>query len=151
MLEAYLGFQRRTLLNVCAGLSASQLALRPLPPSRLSLLGLVRHLTKVERIWFRIRAAAEDVPPAFDAALGADADFELIDAADAAAAIEQLQEEWRRCDAATAGLSLEDTLRDRDGVEMSLRMTYLHVINEYARHNGHADLIREQIDGVTGR
>jgi uncharacterized damage-inducible protein DinB len=151
MLDAYLGFQRRTLLNICAGLDAEQLARRALPPSRLSLLGIVRHLGKVERIWFRIRAAGEDVPPMFDPALGVDPEFELIDASAAADEIEKLQEEWRRCDAALADLPLEATLLDRDGREMSLRMTYLHVLNEYARHNGHADLLREQIDGVTGR
>lgn len=151
MLDAYLGFQRRSLLNICAGLDGEQLARRAVPPSRLSLLGIVRHLGKVERIWFRIRAAGEDVPPRYDPSLGVDPDFELVDADRAAEELDSLQDEWRRCDAALSGLPLDATLLDRDGQEMSLRMTYLHVLNEYARHNGHADLLREQIDGVTAR
>src|SRR3954449_2092626 len=83
MLEAYLGWQRSVLLNIAAGLTGEQLAARPLPTSRLSLLGLVRHLTKVERTWFRIRAAGEAVDPVYDPALGKDHDFYQLDPADA--------------------------------------------------------------------
>ena len=151
MLEGYLAFQRATLLNICAGLTAEQLTSRPLESSNLSLLGLIRHLSKVERIWFRIRAAREDIPPMFDPALGKDVDFDDLDPAEAEAAVARLQEEWRLCDAATADVSFDSTLLDREGTVLSLRFTYLHVINEYARHNGHADLLREAIDGVTAR
>ena len=151
MLEGYLAFQRATLLNICAGLTAEQLTSRPLESSNLSLLGLIRHLSKVERIWFRIRAAREDIPPMFDPALGKDVDFDDLDPAEAEAAVARLQEEWRLCDAATADVSFDATLLDREGTVLSLRFTYLHVINEYARHNGHADLLREAIDGVTAR
>lgn len=150
MLRGYLAWQRATLLNVCAGLTAEQLATRPLPSSNLSLLGLVRHLTKVERTWFRIRAAGEDVPPVFDPALGKDADFDLLDPAEAPAALERYREECRACDAAVAGLDFDHTF-EQHGEPFSLRMVYVHLIGEYARHNGHADLLREAIDGVTGR
>lgn len=150
MLEGYLRWQRTTLLNICAGLPAEQLALRPLPSSNLSLLGLVRHLAKVERIWFRQRAAAENVDPLYDLALGKDYDFDALDPADAPEAITRLQAEWQRADEAVAGMSFDDEL-DVHGEQFSLRMVYVHMIGEYARHNGHADLLREAIDGATGR
>jgi uncharacterized damage-inducible protein DinB len=150
MLEAYLGWQRVTLLNICAGLSGEQLALRPLPESNLSLLGLVRHLAKVERIWFRIRAAGEDVAPLYDPSLGQDHDFDVLDPAEAPAAVERLRDEWRAADAAAAGLDFDHAF-DVGADPFSLRMVYVHVIGEYARHNGHADLLREHIDGVVGR
>jgi uncharacterized damage-inducible protein DinB len=151
MLEGYLAHQRATLLNICAGLTGDQLATRPLASSNLSLLGLIRHLSKVERIWFRIRAAREDVAPMFDPAQGKDVDFDDLDAAEAQVAVARIQEEWQRCDEAVAGVSFDATLLDREGAVLSLRFTYLHVIAEYARHNGHADLLREAIDGVTAR
>jgi uncharacterized damage-inducible protein DinB len=150
MLEGYLDFQRRTLLNICAGLTAPQLAERPLDATNLTLLGLVRHMAKVERIWFRIRAGATGVEPMFDPDLGKDYDFEHIDPADAESAVAQLQQEWRLGDAAVTGLDLDHPVPARN-YPMSLRMMYLHVINEYARHNGHADLLRQAIDGVTER
>jgi uncharacterized damage-inducible protein DinB len=151
MLEAYLTWQRTTLLNICAGLTGEQLATRPIPSSNLSLLGLVRHLAKVERIWFRIRAAGEPIEPLYDLALGKDYDFDALDPAEAPAAIERFQEEWRRADAAAAALAFDHTLATGHGETFSLRMVYVHMIGEYSRHNGHADLLREAIDGVTDR
>jgi uncharacterized damage-inducible protein DinB len=150
ILEGYLRWQRATLLNICAGLDAAQLAMRPLPSSGLSLLGLVRHMAKVERIWFRHRAAGEDVPPMYDLALGKDHDFEALDPSDAPGAFERLQTEWAAGDAAAATLDF-DHLVEVHGEQFSLRMIYVHMIGEYARHNGHADLLREAIDGVTAR
>ena len=151
ILEGYLNWQRVTLLNICAGLTGEQLARRPIPSSSLSLLGLIRHLAKVERIWFRQRAAGQPVPPMYDASRGKDADFNDAAAAEAEADIARLQEEWREADQAVAGLDFEDTLDAGGGDIFSLRMTYVHMIGEYARHNGHADLLREALDGVTGR
>ena len=151
ILEGYLNWQRVTLLNICAGLTGEQLARRPVPSSSLSLLGLIRHLAKVERIWFRQRAGGQPVPPLFDPARGKDADFNDAVAAEAEADIARLQEEWREADKAAAGLDFEDTLDAGRGETFSLRMTYVHMIGEYARHNGHADLLREALDGVTGR
>ena len=150
MLEGFLGWQRTTLLNVCAGLTGEQLAARPLPSSNLSLLGLLRHAAKVERIWLRQRAAREDVEPYYDLDLGPDHDFDHLDAADAEDAVRRLREEWLDGDVAVAAMSFDDTL-EVHGEEWSLRMVYVHLIAEYARHNGHADLLREALDGVTGR
>jgi len=150
ILEGFLGWERITLLTICAGLTGAQLATRPLPSSNLSLLGLVRHLAKVERIWFRQRAGNETVAPLYDLALGKDHDFDVLDPATAPQAIATLQDEWRAADAAVAGVSFEDTF-DHHGEAFSLRMIYVHMIGEYARHNGHADLLREAVDGVTGR
>ncbi|MEV6284651.1 DinB family protein [Kribbella sp. NPDC051770] len=149
LLAGYLDFYRQTLLYKCAGLTPEQLAQRSAPPSTLSLLGLIRHARKVERIWFRIHFADVPAEPVFDPALGKDADFELIDAADAQASYEALIEEWKLSDEAAAGRSLDDRFTF-SGEESSLRMIYIHLIGEYARHSGHADLLREHLDGVTG-
>ncbi|HEX9539492.1 MAG TPA: DinB family protein [Streptosporangiaceae bacterium] len=150
ILEGYLNWQRATLLNICAGLTGEQLAARPIPSSNLSLLGLVRHLAKVERTWFRQRAAGQPVEPMYDPSRGKDADFNDIRAAEAKADVERLQAEWRRADEAVAAMAFGDTF-DVGGEDFSLRMVYVHMIGEYSRHNGHADLLRESIDGVTGR
>ena len=104
ILEGYLNWQRVTLLNICAGLTGEQLARRPIPSSNLSLLGLIRHLAKVERIWFRQRAASQPVPPMYDPALGKDADFNYAVAADAEADLARLRAEWQQAEAAVAGL-----------------------------------------------
>jgi uncharacterized damage-inducible protein DinB len=149
-LEGFLNWQRVTLLNICAGLTGEQLAARPVPASTLSLLGLVRHLAKVERIWFRQRAAGQAVEPMYDPSLGKDADFDEGRAADARADIERLRAEWRHADEAVAAMAFDDTF-DVGGETFSLRMVYVHMIGEYARHNGHADLLRQSTDGVTGR
>jgi len=150
ILEGYLRWERTTLVNICAGLDGVQLASRPVPSSGLSLLGLVRHMAKVERIWFRHRAAGEDVPPMYDPALGKDHDFEALDPADAPNAFARLEAEWDAADVAAARLDF-DHLVEVHGEPFSLRMIYVHMIGEYARHNGHADLLREAIDGVTAR
>jgi uncharacterized damage-inducible protein DinB len=150
ILEAYLGWQRTTLLNICAGLTAEELATRPIASSNLSLLGLVRHLAKVERIWFRQRAAGQPVEGIYDISRGKDTDFNDTDPANAETDFAQWQDECRRADEAVAGMGFDATFDVGDEV-FSLRMTYVHMIGEYARHNGHADLLREAIDGVTGR
>jgi uncharacterized damage-inducible protein DinB len=147
ILQGYLDHHRLTLLRICAGLTAEQQALRPLPPSDLSLLGLVRHMTKVERIWLRIRAAGEDVDPLFPAT---DEDFDDLDPSAAEQAIADLPAEWAACDAAVARLPLQYCF-DVRGQLVSLASIYIHLVEEWARHDGHADLIRQAIDGVTGR
>ncbi|MFC5677786.1 DinB family protein [Aeromicrobium endophyticum] len=150
ILEGMLAHQRRTLLNICADLTAEQLALRPLATSNLSLLGLVRHMAKVERIWLRKRVAGEDVEHLHNFEARDDTDFNQIDAADAPVAVEQLRDESALADRAVAFTDLDHTV-DVHGHDMSLRMIYIHLVQEYARHNGHADLLREAIDGATGR
>lgn len=150
LLEGYLGFQRTTLLNICAGLSAEQLAQTPVPATNLTLLGLIRHMTKVERIWFTYRAHGLEVIPMYDEALGKDADFEDIRAAEAPDAVQRLIDECAASDASVAGLDFETPVMAH-GDALSLKFVYVHMIGEYARHNGHADLLRQSIDGVTGR
>ena len=147
ILQGYLDHHRLTLLRICAGLTAEQLALQPLPPSTLSLLGLVRHMTKVERTWLRIRAAGEDVPPLFPTI---DEDFNDLDPAIAEQAVADLPAEWAACDEAVARLPLEHCF-DVHGQQVSLASVYIHLVEEWARHDGHADLIRQVIDGTTGR
>lgn len=150
ILEAVLRYHRTTLLSICAGLTGEQLAARPVPPSNLSLLGLVRHMAKVERTWFRQRAQGQDLEPMYDPGLGKDADFEDIDPGEAPAAFQRLQDEWRSADDAVATMGFDEPV-DARGETLSLRMVYIHMIGEYARHNGHADLLRQAVDGVTGR
>lgn len=150
ILEGFLAWERATLLNICAGLTGEQLATRPLASSNLSLLGLVRHLAKVERIWFRQRAAGEPVEAMYDPSGGKDGDFDDIDPAEAEAAFDRLRDECRLADHAVAELAFDHTF-DLRGEAFSLRMVYVHMIGEYSRHNGHADLLRESIDGTTGR
>jgi uncharacterized damage-inducible protein DinB len=147
ILQAFLDWHRATLLYKCAGLTGEQLAERTVPPSGLSLLGLIRHMTKVERTWFRQRFAGEPVEDLF----GGDraADFERGDPARAAADYARLTEEFKLADAAVAHASLDDTFV-HNGEPVSLRLIYLHMIEEYARHLGHADLLRERTDGATG-
>jgi Protein of unknown function (DUF664) len=149
MLQGFLDWHRATLLYKCTGLTGAQLAERAAPPSTLSLLGLIRHLTKVERTWFRRRVAGEAVAPLFQADGRRDVDFDDLDPEAAAADYGRFVEECKLADAAVAGASLDDTFV-LDGEPHSLRLVYLHLIQEYARHNGHADLLRQRIDGITG-
>ena len=150
MLEGLLEWQRATLLNKCAGLTGEQLVLRSAPPSNLSLLGLIRHLTDVERNWFRRRFAGESIDPLYNSADTPDLDFNGLDPARAEAEYAALVAESEACRRAIAALPLEHTYPHPRFGSMSLRWGILHMIEEYARHNGHADLIRESVDGSTG-
>lgn len=147
MLEGFLAWERSTLLVKCTGLTGEQLARQALPPSTLSLLGIIRHMAKVERTWFRQRFDGQDVAPLH--AERKDADFEDLDPSRAAGEYALFLDECRLADATTAGRSLDETFTHA-GTEYSLRLLHHHMITEYARHNGHADLLREQVDGVTG-
>jgi hypothetical protein len=149
MLSAYLWFQRTNILRISAGLTAQQLESRPLGDDTLSLLGLIRHLAKVERIWFRERVSGESVASLHGGA-GSPVDFRDGRVGDAPLEVAALIQEWTLADAAVALLPLEHSFEVGEE-SWSLRMVYLHMIGEYARHSGHADLLREQIDGVTGR
>jgi uncharacterized damage-inducible protein DinB len=150
-LEAWLDFHRDTLLTKCAGLTVEQLKRRSVEPSNLSLLGLVRHMAKVERAWFRLRFAGEPLDLLYCSESNPDGDFDDIADADAARDFEVFTREVESARAAAAGHSLDETfVHPRLQVEMDLRWVYLHMIEEYARHNGHADLLRERIDGATG-
>ncbi|MFY9865154.1 MAG: DinB family protein [Trebonia sp.] len=145
MLQAFLDWQRATLLHKCAGLTGTHLAERAVPPSELSLLGLLRHMTRVERTWFRQRFADEPIDDAYEP----EAAWKATDPARAAADYARYTEECRLADAAADNAPLDATFT-HNGQTVSLRLIYLHMIEEYARHLGHADLLRERIDGTTG-
>jgi uncharacterized damage-inducible protein DinB len=147
MLEAWLEFHRATLLWKCSGLSDQQLKLRSAPPSSLSLLGLVRHMTEVERSWFRRRIGGEDAPPLYYTEAGPDDDFDTLDDTDVATVFAAYQRELDLCRAVLAAHSLDEVVREGT---TSVRWIVTHMIEEYARHNGHADLLREAIDGAKG-
>lgn len=150
MLAGFLDWQRNTLLFKCSGLTGDQLARWACPPSNLSLLGLVRHVTDVERTWFRSRFAGEAVDSLYWCADSPDAALEEADPAHAEPDIARLITEWDLARRATAGMALGSTfLSDRWG-EMSVRWAFCHLIEEYARHSGHADMIRQRIDAQTG-
>jgi uncharacterized damage-inducible protein DinB len=111
------------------------------------LLGLVRHMADVERAWFRIRFRGEPLPRLYDYE---DAAFENADPARAEADFAAVTEECARARKAVSGASLDDEFTGGRGRTLSLRWVYTHMIEEYARHNGHADLLRQRTDGVTG-
>jgi len=151
MLEAWLDFHRQTLLSKCSGLTADQLRQRAAPPSTLSLLGLIRHMAEVERGWFRRRVAGEDAGFLFSSEADPDGEFDHVDAADAEQDYATYLREIDLARQASAARDLDETFFHSHGqVQMSVRWVFVHVIEEYARHNGHADLLREGIDGTTG-
>jgi uncharacterized damage-inducible protein DinB len=150
MLQGWLDWQRQTLLTKCTGLIAEQLKTASTEPSNLTLLGLVRHMTGVERAWFTVRAAGlHDTPHLYFSDDNPDGDFDDIADADAEANLAAFSHELLASDKVVADLPLEHEFIHHDR-PMSLRWVYIHMIEEYARHNGHADLIRERIDGATG-
>ncbi|WP_460447098.1 DinB family protein [Angustibacter aerolatus] len=152
MLEGWLDAHRATLRWKVEGLTAQQLKTPSDPPSALTLLGLVRHLADNERWWFR-RHGAEDVDlrDIYCTDDWPDADFEGVPDADAAADLATYEAEVLAAREAVAGRSLDDVVQGpAPSRPRSLRWIYLHMIEEYARHNGHADLLREHLDGVTG-
>jgi uncharacterized damage-inducible protein DinB len=152
MLEGWLEFHRQTLLGKCSGLTAEQLRQRAVPPSKLSLLGLVRHLAEVERGWFRRRIAGEDVGYLYSSEDDPDGEFDHVEEADPERDFATFRQELDAARAAARGHPLDETFHHSHlGVEMSVRWVYLHMIEEYARHNGHADLLRERIDGRVGQ
>jgi len=150
-LRAYLAWHRATLAVKCRGLTDAQLRARSMPPSTLSLLGLVRHMAEVERSWFRRVIEGTDVPWLWSAEGDHRASFAVADASrtEAFEAWEAEVAHARRVESAAASLDVTGTdLGARD--EYSLRRVMVHLIQEYARHNGHADLLREGIDGTAG-
>jgi hypothetical protein len=150
-LEDWLRFHRETLLMKCAGLTPEQLKTASTEPSNLTLLGLVRHMSEVERSWFRRRFAGLEVDPLYYTEADPDGDLTDIADADAEADFATFRAECVAADAAAAGHGLDETfIHPRTKERFDLRWVYVHMIEEYARHNGHADLIRERIDGSTG-
>jgi uncharacterized damage-inducible protein DinB len=153
-LIGFLNWQRHTFELKCAGLDAADLARRAVEPSTLSLLGLLRHMADVERGWFRRRMAGQDAPPHYYSKDNPDGDFD-----GAVADPEVVAEAWDvwRSEIAFANqLIAEAANLDVSGTEptrgpVSLRWVLNHMVEEYARHNGHADLLRQRIDGAVGQ
>ncbi|MER7948788.1 DinB family protein [Streptomyces sp. NPDC096079] len=150
MLEGWLGRHRETLLAKCAGLAPAALARATVEPSGLSLLGLVRHMAEVERWWFRRCVAGEAVAEVFTGPGEGDEGMAGVDEAHAERDFARFRTEVEACDAAAHGRDLDETFLSPRGVPLSLRWVYVLMIQEYARHNGHADFLRERTDGVTG-
>jgi uncharacterized damage-inducible protein DinB len=151
ILEGYLDWHRQTLLQKCAGLTAEQLKIASVEPSNLTLLGLVRHMAEVEHSWFSVRAAGLPESLLYCSEENPDGDFDDVAEADAATDYATFLAECEASREAVAALPLEHTfVHRRRQKPMSLRWVYVHMIEEYARHNGHADLLRERIDGATG-
>jgi uncharacterized damage-inducible protein DinB len=154
-LEQWLDYHRETLLHKCSGLTHDQLKQQSVPTSGLSLLGIVRHMADVERWWFRLHGAGEQLDLQFSTDEWPNADFEDLDAMPAADVLATYENECAAARAAVDGRSLDDVVtcgaeHHHRHHERDIRWLYLHMIEEYARHNGHADLLREAIDGATG-
>ncbi|MYS87553.1 DinB family protein [Embleya scabrispora] len=151
MIRGYLDYHRATLAMKCDDLSDEDLRRQSMPPSTLCLLGLVRHMAEVERNWFRRVINGEDIPLVWSD----QGDFQVAyDAststrAEAFAAWEAEIEHSRRIEAAAESLDVTGHNAKWDE-DVSLRLVMLHLIHEYARHNGHADFLREGIDGTVG-
>ncbi|MEU4232582.1 DinB family protein [Nonomuraea sp. NPDC026600] len=149
-LVAFLRWHRETLEHKCAGLESAQLAERAVGRSALSLLGLVRHAAESERFWFRRVMAGQELPPLFSSP---DSAFDVASAN--AQMVAQAWQAWQTEIAfadrfVDAAQDLELTGNEPGEGPVSLRWVLMHMVEEYARHNGHADLLREQIDGAVG-
>jgi hypothetical protein len=152
--------QRLTLEMKCAGLDAEAMARRSVEPSTMSLLGLVRHLAEMERATFRVLMAGQDVPRLFTSDTDRDGDFDGAVADPEVVA--QAWEAWRAevdfatrfvAESPSLDITVDDPLNQHGsgGGAMSLREVLVGTIEEYARHMGHADLLRERIDGRLGQ
>ena len=152
-LNEFLRCQRLTLQIKCEGLDAEQLARRAVEPSTMSLLGLVRHLAEVERGWFRRRFAGLDAPKLYQSADDPDGDFN--GAVADRAVVDEAWTTWRAeiafAEQFTRDNDLDFVGSDGENHPISLRELLVHMVEEYARHNGHADLLRERIDGRLGQ
>ena len=154
VLVEYLRAHRLTFEMKCADLDSKQMAMRSVPPSSMSLLGLLRHLAKVERSWFRNVMAGEDLPRLYSTDDDRDADFHgaIADQVVVEDAWNAWHEEVAFAEqyvASAPDLAVQGTMRD--GSKLQLREVLVHMIEEYARHCGHADLLRERIDGRVGQ
>jgi len=149
VLESWFNFHRDTLLHKCAGLTEEQLKTASVEPSPLTLLGLLRHLTELER-WWRSLFTGDTFEPPYMTEESPDASIFDIESADARADYELYRTEIELTRKAVSLRGLEE-IWEKDGQPSgNLRAMYVHLIEEYARHSGHADLIRERIDGKVG-
>ena len=151
MLRAFLDYHRATLAMKCAGLGDAELREQSMPPSTLSLLGLVRHMAEVERAWFRRVFDDNDAPMVWSDKVDFQAAYDASESTrdQAFTAWEAEVENSRRIERDAESLDLAG-YQPRWGEDVSLRMVLVHVLLEYGRHNGHADLLREGVDGTVG-
>lgn len=150
MLSAYLDFQRESLVLKCAGIPGREHSEALVPPSRLTLHGLVRHLAGVERWWLHLQFAGDDTEILYYSDDDPEQDFERLDGDfDEALAVWRAQVARSREIVAAASPDATGT-RVQTGDRFQLRWVLLRLIAEYARHLGHADLLRERVDGSTG-
>jgi uncharacterized damage-inducible protein DinB len=151
MLRAFLDYHRATLAMKCDGLSDAELRQQPMPPSTLSLLGLVRHMAELERAWFRRVFEDNDAPMVWSEKVDFQAayDASASSRAEAFAAWDAEVQNSRRIERSAESLDLTGH-QPRWDEDVSLRMVMLHVLLEYGRHNGHADFLREGVDGTVG-
>ncbi|MFC4530960.1 DinB family protein [Sphaerisporangium dianthi] len=151
LLTSYLDWHRQTFELKCSGVPAERLSDKCIPPSELSLHGLLRHLSGVERWWFRLQFAGEDLPLLYYSDDDPNQDFDSLDGdVNEAFAVWRAEcDHSRRIVESAASLDATGT-RFSTGEPISLRRILVSTIAEYARHNGHADLLRERIDGATG-
>ncbi|MGW3831735.1 DinB family protein [Streptomyces microflavus] len=150
-LRAFLDYHRATLAMKCEGLTDEQLHEKSMEPSALSLLALVRHMAEVERAWFRRTFEDGDAPMVWSEKVDFQAAYDASAStrAEAFTAWEAEVETSRRIEREAGSLDLAG-YQPRWGEEVSLRMVMVHVLLEYGRHNGHADLLREGVDGTVG-
>lgn len=151
MLRAFLDYHRATLAMKCDGLTDAELRKQSMPPSTLSLLALVRHMAEVERAWFRRVFEDHDAPMVWSDKIDFQAAYDASAStrAEAFAAWEAEVETSRRIERAAESLDLSG-YQPRWEEDVSLRLVMMHVLLEYARHNGHADFLREGVDGTVG-
>lgn len=149
MLQGFLQHARDRIMAKCAGLSADQLAAQAAPPSALSLLGVIRHLTDVERHWVQRRFAGHDLPLWYGTSDRPEAAIERATAKHAQRDLRRLQNEWIASDSALSRLDLSAVFHSARWGEMTLRWGYLHLVREYSAHGGQADMLRKQVDGRT--
>ena len=150
-LTAWLDFYRATLITKCSGLSMGELCLRPVETSTLSLLGLIRHMTLVEQHWFESTFANFAAPTYYQHDSDPDADFNDLASAPLDEVVANFEAACNRSRELVAGKVLDEmAASQRRGREVDLRWIFIHMIEEYARHCGHADMLRELIDGSTG-
>ena len=147
LLDGWLDYYRATLLAKCDGLTGQQLITRSCEPSPLSLIGLVRHMTEMERVYGH-RLADWSISWLYCTDENEEGDIEAVTAAGAAADLETFRAHCARTRQIMAAHQLDDTFGKKNLA--TLRWFYLYLIKEYARHLGHADLLRERVDGVTG-
>jgi uncharacterized damage-inducible protein DinB len=151
-LVSWLTFYRATLLKKCSGLTFENLCRRPVATTSMSLLGMVRHMTFVEQIWFDARFAGNDVTEYYKQPDNRDAEWTDLESATLDQVVADFEHACETSDELARGHNLDEPVRqpgaNREPVD--LRWIYIHMIEEYARHCGHADIIRELIDGTTG-